>query len=188
MCFGGSSAKTDRKFTLQGYGDLASLIQNLSGVGAATSSAGAADTGKASQYFSNIVSGDPSKVMAAVAPEAKALRDQATQQKKQVANLGGARTGGTNAALQDITTKTRGQLTDVIAKQRGSAAGELGKIGAGETSAGINAFGTAAGAASDLASISAGSRMTSQQIHDAAVDQWSQTVADLLWPPSDTSS
>jgi hypothetical protein len=180
MC-GGSSAKTDRSQTLQSYGDLDSVISQLSQTGKTTTSAGATDTGAASKYFSDIVSGDPAKVMAAAAPEVNAIKGQATQQKKQIANLGGNRTGGTNAVSQDVSTNARGQIADVIAKQRTGAAGEIGKIGAGETSAGIGATSNAGTTAANLGDLSASSRKTSQQIHDAAVDQWVSVAADLLF-------
>jgi hypothetical protein len=180
MC-GGNSAKTDRKETLKSYGSLESVISQLSGVGKTTTAAGAGDTGAASKYFSDIVSGDPSKVMAAAAPEVNAIKGQATEQRKAIANLGGNRTGGTNAATQDLATKARGQITDVIAKQRGDAAGELAKVGAGETGAGIGATSNAGATAADLGTLSASSRKTSQQIHDAAVDQWVSVAADLLF-------
>jgi hypothetical protein len=180
MC-GGSGAKTDRKETLASYGDLNSIIGQLSNVGSTTTSAGASDTGKASKYFSDIVSGDPSKVMAAAAPEVNAIKGQATQQKKQIANLGGNRTGGTNAVSQDIATNARGQIADTIAKQRSGAAGELAKVGAGETGAGIGATEGAGTTAANLGSLSADSRKSSQQIHDAAVDQWVSVASDLLF-------
>jgi hypothetical protein len=180
MC-GGSSSKTDRSQTLQSYGDLDSIISQLSKTGSTTTGAGASDTGAASKYFSDIVSGDPSKVMAAAAPEVKAITGQATQQKKQIANLGGSRTGGTNTVTQNIDTSARGQIADTIAKQRSGAAGELGKIGAGETSAGIGASSNAGTTATNLGDLSADSRKTSQQIHDAAVDQWVSLAAGLLF-------
>lgn len=156
------------------------MIGQLSKVGKTTSGAGAQDTGAASKYYRDIVSGDPAKVMAASAPEVAQIKNAATQQKKEIANLGGNRTGGTNALTQDIGGKARGQVTDVIAKKRGEAAGELGKIGAGETNAGISATSNAGSTAADLGQISAESRKTSQQIHDAAVQQWVSVAADLL--------
>jgi hypothetical protein len=166
---------------LQSYGDLDSVISQLQQTGKSTTAAGASDTGAASKYFSDIVSGDPAKVMAAAAPEVNAIKGQATQQKKEIANLGGNRTGGTNAITQDITTNARGQIADVIAKQRGGAAGELGKIGAGETNAGTGATSNAGTTAANLGELSSDSRKTSQQIHDAAVDQWVSVASDLLF-------
>lgn len=180
MC-GGSSASTDRKATLTSYGDLESVIGQLSKVGASTTSAGATDTGAASKYYRDIVSGDPTKVMEAAAPEVNAVKAQATQQKKEIANLGGNRTGGTNAAVQDVGQKTRGAITDTIAKQRSNAAGNLATVGAGETAAGIGATSNAGTTAADLGQISSASRQTSQQIHDAAVNQWVSVAADLLF-------
>ena len=180
MC-GGSSAKTDRSQTLQSYGDLDSIISQLSQVGKTTTAAGASDTGAASKYFSDIVSGDPNKVMAAAAPEVNAIKGQATQQKKQIANLGGNRTGGTNAVSQDVTTNARGQIADVIAKQRTGAAGELAKTGVSESSIGVGATEGAGTSAANLGDLSASSRKTSQQIHDDAVNQWVTVAADLLF-------
>lgn len=180
MCEG-NSAKTDRSQTLTAYGDLNSIIKQLSGTGKTLTGAGASDTGAASKYFSDIVSGNPSKVMAAAAPEVNAIKGQATEQKKEIANLGGNRTGGTNQVTQDISTKARGQIADVISKQRTGAATQLGRIGAEETSSGIGATSNAGATAGTLADASIKSRSQSQQIHDQAVQQWASVAADLLF-------
>jgi hypothetical protein len=177
-CLGGSGQTTDRKQTLAAYGNLDSLIGQLSSTGNNLTSAGASDTGQASNYYSNILSGNPSKIMAAAAPEVNAITAGAQQQQKQIAQTGN-RTGGTNAISQGINTGVRGQIADTIGKLRsGAAAGEAG-IGAGETAAGIGASSSAGNLASNLASISGTNRKTSQDIHTSAVNDWVKLISSI---------
>lgn len=185
---GGSSANTDRKQTLNSYGNLNSTysaLRNLSTKSATTgtnlTSAGATDTGTASKFYSDILSG---KTLAG--PEITALTSGATQQKKEIANFGD-RSGGKNQVAQGITADTRGKVADVTAGERDKAAGAKAGIGAGETGAGISSTGQAIDAtgkagsiAADTASIASKNRVASQDIHDQAVTDWGKTISYLL--------
>src|SRR5258708_2746782 len=138
MCVGGNSAKTDRKYELHSYGELEKTFGGLSKAGGNLIGAGSSDTGKASKYYSAILSGNPAAVMQAAAPEINTIGKTADAQKKDIANFGN-RTGGTNQTSQAISTTNRGQVADVISGKRDSAAGAEAGIGAGETGAGIGA-------------------------------------------------
>jgi len=193
MC-GGSSAKTDRTTQLASEKKLFDLGDKLSGQGAdflksgtGTTKTGLDDTAKASKYYSDILSGDPSKVLAAVSPQVNAVTQGADQEKKQLANLPGNRTGGTNATTQNLDTATRGKVADTIAQARpGAAAGvertgaEASKVGLAESGIGAGLEGQAEGAFSTLDSNAIASRGQSQKIHDAAVQQWADLVSALL--------
>lgn len=192
MC-GGSSAKSDRKTQLTEEGNLDKVAGSLRDVGSKLITGGAAatrqgldDTSKASKYYSDILSGDPTKVAAAVAPETKALVGQAEQQKKQIANFGN-RTGGTNAITQNIDASTRGTIGDAILKARGSAAGglertgsEASRVGLAETGEGVGATATAGSEFQSLISDAIQSRQVSQKIHDQAVEDWGTVIGDLI--------
>jgi len=181
MCagIGGNSANTDRKETLAGYGDLNKSFASLSKAGTNLTSAGESDTGKASRYYSAILSGNPAAVMQAAAPEINAIGKQSDAQKKDIANFGN-RTGGTNQTSQAISTTNRGQVADVISGKRDTAAGAEAGIGAGETGAGLEATKGAAETAANIASISGKNREISQKIHDAAVKQWADVIAGVI--------
>ena len=75
MCFGGSSADTDRGKILESYGDLEKSYDKLGGLstdflnsGKGLLNTGQEDTGTASNYFKGLISGDPTKLTAATAP------------------------------------------------------------------------------------------------------------------------
>lgn len=207
MC-GGSSAKTDRTTQLKAGGDVSSGVDTLKkfatdlfGTGTADTKTGLADvkgglsdTEKASKYYSDILSGDPTKVMAAVAPETKAVGAQVDQAVKS-ADTSGNRTGGSNAQLQDTKFKAAGAVGDIIAKARGGAAGGLERtgaskagtglgeagIGVSETGQGLSAESAATNAALGLYGEAAQSRALSQKIHDQAVQQWADLIGGLLF-------
>jgi len=193
MCIGGNSANTDRKAELSSRGklqDTAGFLSNLgselSGKGKKDTEAGLEDTGKASKYYSDILSGDPTKVMAAAAPEIKSITGQADQQKQEIARTGD-RSGGTNAATQDIGTKVRQQISDLIAKQKSGAASGLERTGAqvsnvgqSETGQGIGATSSAGSEYEALISNAIKSRELSAKLHQQAVDDWSKAIGDVI--------
>lgn len=94
----------------------------------------------ANQYYSNILSGDPSKIAESIAPEIQAGQQQ-TQQAKQGMAQFGTRSGGTAAASAGADAANRGNIISLIGKlQSGAAAGEAG-IGENQTAQGLQANG-----------------------------------------------
>jgi hypothetical protein len=208
VCVGGNSASTDRKAELTGFGDLSSVFNTLSGFGKDLMSTGKGLVGgggdllksgvgsedKALKYFGDIMGGNPTAVLSAAAPSINAVTGQLDQAKKS-ATMNGNRSGGTNAQNQDASTKAAGTIADTLSKARSGAAGEVASIGGAkagqglqEVGAGLGSEGQAIGAeegagsaASNLSSIAAGSRKTSQDIHDAAVDQWANAISAVLF-------
>lgn len=129
---------------------------------------GAVNTGLG--FENDILSGDPSKIATALAPEIKAGQQQVQQQAQQGAEFGN-RGGGTNAATQAAQSGERGNIINLIGGLQQGAAGT--EIGAGQDllSQGTGAETTAAdlalknrqrqvgdvsGIASDVASIATG--------------------------------
>jgi hypothetical protein len=178
MC-DGNSASTDRSATIKGYGDAENIFSRLSGRAGKLNAAGDSDTGKASKYYSDILSGNPAAVMSAAAPEITAINKGADAQKNDIANFGD-RTGGTNQTSQAISTTARGQVADTIAKQRAGAASGEATIGANEQGLGEQALATAGSQSLDLASVSGKNREISQKIHDDAVQQWASLVQEAF--------
>lgn len=178
MCIG-NSANTDRKATLKGYGDAEGAISRLGNLAGGLNATGAEDTGKAAKHYSDILAGNPAALMASAAPEVNAITKGADQQKKEVSNFGN-RTGGTNATTQAISTDTRGQVADTLAKERTGAAAGIAQIGESEESKGLTALNDTASQSLNLADVSGKNREVSQKIHDAAVKQWTDLISEAF--------
>jgi hypothetical protein len=94
----------------------------------------------ASQYYKNILSGDPSKIAESIAPEIQAGQQQTQQAKQQMAEFG-TRSGGTAAASAGADAANRANIISLIGRlQQGAAQGEAG-IGENQTGQGIAATG-----------------------------------------------
>lgn len=126
--FGGQNKTLNN--TINTAGDISQFGTNT-GQGAITD---------ANQYYSNILSGDPSKIAESIAPEIQAGQQQ-TQQAKQGMAQFGTRSGGTAAASAGADAANRGNIISLIGKlQSGAAAGEAG-IGENQTAQGLAANG-----------------------------------------------
>lgn len=208
MCFGGNSANTDRKAQLTGFGNLNDVFgvlkqagtdlmgqgKGLVSSGKALADKGVADTDKSLKYFSDIMSGNPTAVLGAAAPEINAIAGQTDTAKKTLAN-NGDRTGGTNAKMQDLSAGTTGMTADLLQKARRDAAGSVASIGESKTRSGFTELGAglsseatsvgategAGSAAGSLASLAGESRKVSAALHDQAVQQWADAVSLILF-------
>lgn len=126
--FGGSNPTLNQ--TKNNAGDISAFGTNT-GQGAITD---------ANKYYSDILSGDPSKIAESIAPEIQAGQEQTQQAKNQMAQFG-TRSGGTAAASAGADAANRSNIISLIGKlQQGAAAGETG-IGENQTSLGLNANG-----------------------------------------------
>ena len=168
MCLGlgGSGQKTDRKYTLQGYDDMTKTIDRQG-------QQGDYDTGVATKRYADLLSGDSSRIMQASAPTINAITSAGDQQRKQVANLGGSRAGGTNAAVQNLSTKEAGEIGNVVAGSQEKAAAGMGALGAQATANSENAV-------NELTNASINSRPTSNAINTQVSNEWGALAAELL--------
>lgn len=168
MCLGigGSSAKTDRNNTLQTYTEL-SNITNQQG------QQGAYDTGIATKRYADLLSGDSSRIMQASAPTINAITGAGDTQKKEVANMGGSRAGGNNAAIQNLSAKEAGKIGDVVSGTQSDAAKGLEGLGAKASS-------NAQNAASTRMSGSISARPESQAINTQVSNEWGELAAAVL--------
>lgn len=139
---GGSAAKTDRKDILQSQGNLNNVFNYALPTGEKA-------TSDANSYNSKILNGDRSSITQAMAPEVNSITGQADQAKKQEANMGTSRGGGTNAAHQQTQQKEEGAVTDMIAKARPAAAANEANIGSNLLGLGENAAGAEGQVAAD---------------------------------------
>lgn len=112
------------------------LKSNIGQFGAdagAASTTGAVDVTAASKEYQDILSGDPTKEAAAIAPETKAAQDQAAQAKKTTAEFSN-RGGGTGGAMQGIDAATRANLIQLLGGLKMGAASGAASLGTSEQS------------------------------------------------------
>lgn len=173
---GGNAAKTDRRTQLTGYGLMENIFNILERYANQDRTAGAIDTGRATQFYSSLLSGDPSRVAAAVAPETNVARQTGEQEIKQLSQFGN-RGGGTNAAAASVREKGRGGVLDAILRARTGAAGQLGVIGSNELSRAQGDIKGAGDIATSLTGIASDSRTVSQALHDEAIKKWNDLIS-----------
>lgn len=146
---GGSWANTNRKFQLNSMAGLNNLFNFALPAGESTFAQGAADTGTASSYWRNLLSGNRQALDAAVAPERNAALSASDAAKRQAATMGTARGGGVAGENRTIGDRTQAAIDNAIMSVRGKAAEALGRTGSTELSAALNALGLGESAASN---------------------------------------
>jgi hypothetical protein len=191
---GGSGQKTDRKQTLEGYGDLKNVFNfamplgnTLSQTGQQTTSSAVSGLNDVNQYWKGILSGSRPQVMQAVAPVVNAAADQGDAARREQVAAGTSRAGGANAANQEADTRRQSTVDNVIAALPGQAAEQSAKIDAVKASVGsgivgqaLQALGLGDTAAAQLTDSSIASRPTSNAINQQTQQQIGQLVGTLL--------
>ena len=119
---------------------------SLSGLGDYSSSAGKQYIGQGAGFYSDILSGDPSKIATAIAPEADIIRGQAQQRKNQLAQFSN-RSGGTGGAAQMIDTESQGAIDKLINSLIPQAANNLTGVGTSLIGQAGSNYGTVGGQA-----------------------------------------
>lgn len=112
-------------------------------IGGFATGLGEGNLSQASNFWSSLLSGDPSKQAQALAPEIGTIQQQGQQQKSQAAQFGN-RGGGTNASMQMVDAQSRGAINNMISSLLGSSASNLGNIGSSLLGQGQSAFGAQA--------------------------------------------
>jgi hypothetical protein len=97
---------------------------------------GEKDVTAASKWYHDILSGDPTKMAEAVAPETAALQGETQQAKNQTAQFS-PRSGGTAAAIAGLDANTRAQIIKLLGGLQSGAAGELKSLGTTEQGIGL---------------------------------------------------
>ena len=99
---------------------------------------GEGDLSQASNFYSDLLSGDPSKIGQILGPQLSNIQQQGQQQLNTNAQFGN-RSGGTNASNQQNMDSQRQQVEQMIAQLTGGAASGLTGIGTNALSTGLNA-------------------------------------------------
>lgn len=192
--FSGSGAKTDRKNQLAGYGDLNNVfnfaLPNAEAgfkAGSETQKSALSQLSSPEKYYSDLLSGDRSQTLSAVAPTVNAVNAQSDAQKKQIANTGTGRGGGVNAVGQELETNKAGAIDTAVSGAKAGAAqgatrvaGETSKIGDSQLSSALNLLGMGERSATALTALAGDSRMTSDALHNEKAQQAATTVSALL--------
>jgi len=114
-------------------------------IGGFATGLGEKNLSQASNFWSSILGGDPSKMAKTLAPQISSIQQQGQQERQGLAQFGN-RAGGTNAASQMIGDKSRSSVNDMIASLMGGAAGGLAGTGGSLLSQGQSAYGAQLGA------------------------------------------
>lgn len=150
----GSGQKTDRKEELSGFTGLNNVLNF------ALPTAQKLGTG-ASNYFSQLLSGNRSALASATAPQTNATLATADAQKRQQAESGTARGGGAAVPNATRSTAVMSAINNELFKTRTAAAGT-------GLSAATNLASTAGQTSADLADIASKSRQESSAINSQA--------------------
>jgi hypothetical protein len=130
-------------------GDEKAMFKLLSSLGSFGTSKGMGAVSTGSKFFEDILSGDPTKMAAAIAPETKVIQERAEQRKKQAAEFG-TRSGGTAATQANIDTDKIAAIQDLVNKLRPGAAQNLENVGLNLLSEGGSAASSGFTAASHI--------------------------------------
>ena len=108
------------------------------------SSLGQQDLSSASAFNNALLSGDQSAIGKLLAPQLGSIAKRG-QQQQQSLGMFGNRSGGVNAAVQNIGDSTRASTNDFISGLTGNAANANASMGSSLLSTGIAGFGQQAG-------------------------------------------
>ena len=126
-----------------------SQYNNLNASSAFATGLGESDLTASSKFMTDILSGDPTKVATALAPQIN-QQQQRTQQAKDTTAQFGPRSGGTAATVANMGAADRASTTDLVGSLTGKAASDLGSEGSNLLNSGISEQEYSAGLYSQL--------------------------------------
>ncbi len=141
--------KDEKKRESDTWQSLSNIATEADTTGAALGKKGAAETGRATDFFGGVLSGDRTKL----APGVNAAVEGADAAKREQGQMGTARGGGTNADNQQIEQHTRQLVSALMGEAQTGAADKLAAIGSGDTNAMLSETGIASGTQSNLSSL-----------------------------------
>ena len=174
--FGGSQAKTNRKYQLQGFGDLSNLFNFGMASGANETGQSQGLLGQAGSYYSSLLSGDRTATLGAVAPTVNAANATTDATKRAISSSGTARGGGVNATTQTLEDQKRASIDNAVNSAKAGAAGGATAVGGTMASQAGNLLGLGEESASGLAGIKGTMRNKA-----AAVGDLSSNALDALF-------
>lgn len=122
------------------------MYGQVANIGRFGTSAGEADIGKSQDFWSAILSGDPTRIATVLGPEMSAINRQGQERKATTAQFG-TRSGGTTGAMQTLDDSTIASIRSMIAQLTGGAATQLGQMGTSLLNTGLQGSTSAMGEA-----------------------------------------
>lgn len=138
---GGKAQKQEQAQQQQSWTNLNNLFGFASDASKSFGAKGEHTLDDVGKHFMSLLSGDRQATMTAVAPAANAIQAGSDAAKKQEADMGTGRTGGTVAANQQREDQVRAQIDNLIAGAKPAAAQSLTAIGESDVNAMLNALG-----------------------------------------------
>lgn len=178
---GGSAAHTDRKQQLTSWGDLNALFSTEKAAADKQIGEGAAGLTKASNYFSDIASGDPTKMSKALAPQISAIQQTVGQGVNTIGQFSGRSGGSAAAATQEgfAAQQAVQNLFDLLGpeamKEVAAISGVQEELGTGQQSIALDAAKTTGAQATDARTTD----VPVQQAQQAAVMQAIAALAGM---------
>ena len=158
------------------FGNLNSLLGTANSAGSSFGKQGQQNLAGVEKYFQSLLSGDKAATAGAVAPAANSATAASDAQRKEHADMGTARTGGTAALNQMSADQLRAYIGNLIGAQKGTAAQELKGISDTELSAMMNALGLSASASGTEAGV-IGADLASRR--QASSSMWSSLLGGI---------
>lgn len=137
----GGPSQSEKNQQQQSWTNLNQLFSTASDAAKGFGASGKGTLDQVTQYFKNLLGGNRTATMQAVAPAANAARAGADAQKKEQATTGTARTGGTAASNQQVEDQVRAAINNLISGAAPVAAGALTGIGQQDIAAMMQALG-----------------------------------------------
>lgn len=154
-------------------------MDNTKGMGLDQSKEGAGNLTSSADYFKSLMSGDPAKMSAVLAPQISILKGQ-NAQRLATASQFSNRSGGTNARMQQDTEDTQRSIQQLFDMLGPEAAREVATIGGVQEGLGNNLLGISTSASSSLAGQAGGARNADNASAMDTAKSAGQAVAALL--------
>lgn len=159
---GGSKAKTDRKYELASMGELQNLFGAESKAGQGLLDTGTADVGKSKDYWSALMSGDPTKMSAVLAPQISTLKKQSGQAIGNIQQFGD-RSGGNSGAVVAQNSEALSSIQNLFDMLGPMAAEQFTKLAGFEVGSGESLLGMAGNSAATTGEIAQNARLNGDQ-------------------------
>lgn len=180
MGLGSSSAKTDRKQQLAGWGDLSKVFGFSFPTGTQAVSSGLSSLGNAQSYWNNLLSGNRTSMLQAAAPEVNAIQSGADASRRNLNASGTARGGGVASQNQQQQTNTQAQIDNALLGVRPQAAQGAASTGATTTGLGLDSISQGANAAGTISGQAGESRPNDYKINQDIVGKTTQAIINAL--------
>jgi hypothetical protein len=177
---GGASWKTDRANVLTSFADLKNVFNFALPAAKQSVGAGQELLGSAGSYFKNLLTGNRSALLGAVAPETAAAQARSDASRRQLATSGTARGGGTAAASQTAKEKTMSDINNLLFGVRPGAAEGAAKVGGEEAALGTKLTGLGLESAGTLGELGIKAREEDYKINQDMVAKVATTIENVL--------